>query len=59
MVILYPKGLKNSKKDSILENDQKGFVNLSDHCALLTNNSNLTHHSVILDKFNAHFLNWY
>ena len=33
MIFLHPKALKKSKKVSILENDRRGFVTLSDHCA--------------------------
>ena len=35
MIILYPKAIKKSKKVSILENDRRGFVTLSDHCTVL------------------------
>ena len=34
MIFLYPKAIKKSKKVSILENDRRGFVTLSDHCAV-------------------------
>ena len=41
MVLLYPKAFKKSQKDSILEDDRRGFVTLSDHCALTSKlNSN-------------------
>ena len=35
MIFLHPKAIKKSKKVSILENDRRDFVTLSDHCALL------------------------
>ena len=35
MIFLYPKAFKKSKTVSILENDRKGFVTLSDHCAMV------------------------
>ena len=38
MIFLYPKALKKLKKVSILENNRRGFVALSDHCALVDEN---------------------
>ena len=34
MIFLHPKAFKKSNKVSKLENDRRGFVTLSDHCAL-------------------------
>ena len=35
MTFLYPKAFKKCKKVSILENGRRGFVTLSDHCAVV------------------------
>ena len=37
MTFLYPKAFKKSKKVSILEKVRRGFVTLSDHCAVYIN----------------------